>query len=63
MPRGPGGERRPADTVGCVVTVAKIATQEIEDPKEKLRQPAKARFGCAFSRSKIQINVGRPAKA
>ena len=32
MPRGPNGERRPADVVGCAVTVAKIATGEIEDP-------------------------------
>ena len=31
MPRGPRGERRPADTVGGAVTVAKIATGEIED--------------------------------
>ena len=32
MPRGPNGERRPGDVVGCAVTVAKIATGEIEDP-------------------------------
>ncbi len=31
MPRGPNGERRPADAVGCAVTVAKIATGEIEE--------------------------------
>ena len=31
MPRGPNGERRPADVVGCAVTVAKIATGEIEE--------------------------------
>ena len=31
MPRGPNGEKRPADVVGCAVTVAKIATEEIED--------------------------------
>ena len=28
MPRGPKGERRPADVVGCAVHVAKIATGE-----------------------------------
>ena len=47
MPKGPSGERRPADTVGCAVTVARIATQEIDDPKETPRQPAKARSGRA----------------
>ena len=31
MPRGPNGEKRPADVVGCAVTVAKIATGEIEE--------------------------------
>ena len=51
MPRGPGGERRPADTVGCAVTVAKIATQEIEETKEMPRQPAKARSGRARAES------------
>ena len=29
MPKGPRGENRPADVIGCAVTVAKIATGEI----------------------------------
>ena len=31
MSRGPNGEKRPADAVGCAVMVAKIATGEIEE--------------------------------
>jgi hypothetical protein len=31
MPKGPRGERRPADTNACAVMVAKIATGEVED--------------------------------
>ena len=31
MPRGPNGERRPADAIGLAVNVARIATGEIED--------------------------------
>ena len=31
MPTGPKGEKRPADTIGLAVTVAKIATGEIDD--------------------------------
>ena len=31
MPRGPKGEKRPADAVGAAVMVAKIATGEIKD--------------------------------
>ena len=39
MPRGPNGERRPADTNACAVKVAKIATGEIEEdlPSEARR--------------------------
>ncbi len=32
MPRGPKGEKRPADVIGNAIMVAKIATGEIEEP-------------------------------
>ena len=31
MPRGPKGEKRPADAVGAAIKVAKIATGEVEE--------------------------------
>jgi hypothetical protein len=31
MPRGPKGEKRPADVIGNAVMIAKIATGKIED--------------------------------
>ena len=31
MPKGPKGEKRPADVIGAAITVAKIATGEIEE--------------------------------
>ena len=34
MPRGPKGEKRPADVIGAAVMVAKIATGEIKDEIE-----------------------------
>ena len=37
MPRGPKGEKRPADTVGAAVTVAKIATGELEEGLQENR--------------------------
>ena len=37
MSRGPNGEKRPGDVVGCAVTVAKIATGEIEEDLPKNR--------------------------
>ncbi len=38
MPKGPKGEKRPADVIGAAVMVMKIATGEIEDTK---RDPGK----------------------
>ena len=38
MPRGPNGERRPADVVGCAVHVMKIATGEIEEDLPEHRE-------------------------
>ena len=38
MPKGPQKQKRPADTIGCAITVAKIATGEIE---EDLQQPSR----------------------
>ena len=40
MPRGPNGEKRPADTIGAAVMVAKIATGAIEE-----EMPSKTRNG------------------
>ncbi|WP_316230184.1 RNA-binding protein [Bradyrhizobium sp. SZCCHNR1051] len=31
MPRGPKGEKRPADAIGNAIMIAKIATGEIDD--------------------------------
>ena len=31
MPRGPKGQKRPADAVGAAVMVARIATGEVDD--------------------------------
>jgi hypothetical protein len=31
MPKGPKGEKRPADVVGAAVMIAKIATGELDD--------------------------------
>lgn len=34
MPTGPKGQKRPADAIGLAVTVAKIATGEVDDTPE-----------------------------
>ena len=68
VPKGPRGERRPADAVGCAVHVAKIATGEIEDTKHD--QPNKVRSGLAGSRARAKAltderrsEIGRIAAA
>jgi hypothetical protein len=35
MPKGPQGQKRPADTIGCAIMVAKIATGELEEESEE----------------------------
>lgn len=43
MPKGPNGERRPADTNSCAVMVAKIATGEVENTRTAKRGSAGGR--------------------
>ncbi len=43
MPKGPRGEKRPADAIGRAIMVAKIATGEIED--ERALSSAAAELG------------------
>ena len=42
MPKGPKGEKRPADTVSNAIKVARIATGEDE---EQVAEPAKSKAG------------------
>jgi hypothetical protein len=58
MPRGPKGERRPADVIGNAVHVMKIATGEIDDVvvvvddgKDKAAQELGSRGGKARAAS------------
>ena len=36
--KGPQGQKRPGDVVGCAVTVAKLATGELEEETQKAAQ-------------------------
>ena len=52
MPRGPNGEKRPADVIGCAVKVMKVATGEVE---EHLRKPSgKTRSGRAGAKARAE---------
>ena len=43
VPKGPHGERRPADAIGCAVHVAKIATGETQDTAYKATEQGTCR--------------------
>jgi hypothetical protein len=46
MPKGPKGEKRPADVIGAAVMVGRIATGEIEDaPLDDGKDPAAKALG------------------
>jgi hypothetical protein len=49
MPKGPRGEKRPADVIGNAVHVMRIATGEIEEelvtPESQGKDPAAAALG------------------
>ena len=40
MPKGPRGEKRPADAIGLAVMIGKIATGEIEDERADAKSAA-----------------------
>ena len=40
MPKGPRGEKRPADAIGLAVMIGKIATGEIEDDRTEVKSAA-----------------------
>jgi hypothetical protein len=57
MPRGPKGEKRPADAIGNAIMIAKIATGEIEEggkPETKAAAALGRRGGKARAASLTQ---------
>lgn len=68
MPRGPRGENRPADVIGCAVKVARIATEEVED--DRYSAPGRKRSGQAGAQARAErtsperrVEIARKAAA
>lgn len=40
MPKGPNGQKRPADAIGLAVMIGKIATGEVEDTRDEVSSAA-----------------------
>ena len=52
MPKGPQGQQRPADAIGCAVRVAQIATGEIEE--SLLQKSGRVRSGYAGAKARAE---------
>ncbi len=55
MPKGPKGEKRPADVIGAAVTVAKIATGEIEETTDDGKNKAAVELGRKGGQARAKI--------
>ena len=68
MPKGPNGEKRPADAVGLAVLIGRIATGEVEDVapddgKDKAAQALGKKGGAARASSMSPERRAEIAKA
>ena len=70
MPKGPRGEKRPADVIGAAVMVGRIATGEIEDnptPADKAHHSRGGKKGGAARAAKLsperRAEIARKAAA
>jgi hypothetical protein len=54
MPKGPRGEKRPADAIGLAVLIGKIATGEVEDTRDPKLSSAAAEMGRAGGKARAE---------
>ncbi|MGO8954977.1 MAG: RNA-binding protein [Rhodomicrobium sp.] len=59
MPKGPKGEKRPADVIANAVKIAKIATHEIEEdydtPEKEGKDPAAVSMGKRGGKARASV--------
>lgn len=55
MPKGPKGEKRPADVIGAAIMVAKIATGEVEDKKRSEGTDANRKGGLKGGKARSKV--------
>lgn len=61
MPKGPQGQKRPADTNARAVMVARIATGEIEETPEPIKSAA-AELGSRGGKARAKALSGKKRK-
>jgi hypothetical protein len=62
MPKGPRGEKRPADAIGLAVMVGKIATGEIDDTVVAPSPTSPAKTEAARKGGKARTKVVSPTR-
>jgi hypothetical protein len=60
MPRGPQGQKRPADVIGAAVMVARLAMGEISETL--VPKSGRTRSGIAGARARSQAVIGRASQ-
>ncbi len=60
MPKGPQGQRRPADVIGNAVHVARVATGEVQETG--YNQPAKRNSGLAGAKARFEKTSSKERK-
>ena len=55
MPKGPRGEKRPADVVGAAVQVMQIATGEIEETTDDGKNKAAVELGRKGGKARAEV--------
>lgn len=63
MPKGPRGERRPADVIGAAVLVGRIATGEAEDTKRDPGTEANRKGGLKGGKARAKALSAKRRKA
>ena len=54
MPKGPKGEKRPADVIGNAVHIMRIATGEVEDTTDEKASSAAAELGARGGKARAE---------
>lgn len=63
MPKGPQGQKRPADTNACAVVIGRIATGEIKDTGYKAPGRRKSGMAGGAARARVLTKERRQAVA
>jgi hypothetical protein len=57
MPKGPNGQKRPADAIGLAVMIGKIATGEVEDTRDDVSSAAAQMGNCKGSGGEAVVKI------